>query len=128
MSSDNLFSSFELKEGKTYFGKSFFLSDVLLTLKSIADIHFSIDVYKRPTVESGFLGNLNDNDCYFDLEIIEESNQNFDDHGRLFKKNKIYCYSNHRVFYIANKYACILVQEDFLNKTNNKITNHILSK
>jgi hypothetical protein len=126
MSANNLFSSFELKEGQNYLGKSFFLSNIILSLKSIADIHFCVDVYKRPALSS--------TDCSsnpqisFDLEIMDDSNQNVDDFGRILRKNKVYFYTQKRVFYLVNQYACVIVPGDSLNLTKQKISKSLLSK
>ena len=128
ISSDNLFSSFELKQGKNFFGKSFFLANIILSLRSVADIHFSIEMYHRSQQESFVKKSKEEESTFFDLEIMEGSKQNLDDHGRVLEKNKVYCYSKGRVFYLANQYACVLVRGDALNLTKCKIQNSFLRK
>ena len=128
MSPHNLYSSFELKEGQNYLGKSFFLSNIILSLKCISEIHFCIDVYKRQVLDSNSSQISLDTQMTFDLEIMDDSNQNVDNFGRILKKNKVYCYTQKRVFYLVNKYACVIVSADSLNRTKQKISRSFISK
>lgn len=127
VSTNNVYNSYELKEGKNYIGKSYFLSNVIVSLKSVADLHFIIDVYKRPTVETRVASLFAGDQLSFDLEIKDDSNLNSDDHGRVFQKNKLYCYSTERVFYLLDRYACALVRGDALNTTKQKIETSLVS-
>lgn len=121
VSTSNLFSSYELKEGKNYIGKSFFLSNIILNLKSVADLHLIIDVYQRPSIQAHLTGILTNDQMSFDLEVKDDSNLNNDDNGRILQRNKLYCYSTGRVFYLLDRYACLLVRGDSLNGTKHKL-------